>query len=117
MAFESVETLSPKGPIRLEPSVQVHERLGTQSIHAALGVSSNLDQADVAQDLEMARHPGLMHVDLGDQVGHRTFPLTHGVEDPSTRRIGYRIENFEPNRHRANIRPGIYMVKQMYLPR
>ena len=43
-----LERIEPPGPlrsIRLQPRVELHQRLGTQPVHAPLGIASDLHQA------------------------------------------------------------------------
>ena len=99
MALEGIEATGPVDSIRLEPCVQVHERLGSQAIHTPLRISAHLHQAGVAEHLEMARHTRLMHADLDDQIGHGALTVSHRIEDAPPSRFSDRIEHIERHGH------------------
>ena len=64
MGFQRVEAVTPRGPVRGQPLIDLPERLGPQPVQAALGVGSHLDQARLAQDAQVLRYAG-----LGDAQG------------------------------------------------
>ena len=101
--------------IRLEPCVELHQGLGPKAIQTPLGVAPHVDQARIAQHLEMAGHTGLMHPDLLDEIGHRAFGIANRVEDSPPRRFGDHGEDFQRGRHGRNIRYTVYMCQQIYV--
>ena len=95
MAFEGVEAPGQLGAVGLEPLVELPQGLGAQAVQPALGVAPDLDEAGVAQHLEVAGHAGLVHADGVDELGHRTLAAPHGVEDPAAGRFGDHLEDGE----------------------
>ena len=114
MALEGVEAAGELGPVGLEPLVELPQGLGTQAVEAALGVAADLDQAGVAQHLEVPGHAGLVHADSIDELGHRTLPVPHGVEDPPASGFGDHIEDGEVAGRPVNIRYVIYTCNRMF---
>ena len=64
VSLQRVEPVGPLEAVGLQPGVELHERLRSQAVEAALGVAPHLDEAGVAQHLEVARDAGLVHPDL-----------------------------------------------------
>ena len=114
MAFEGVQAFGQPAAVGLEPLVELPQGLDAQAIEAALGVAADLDEAGVTQHLEVPGHPGLVHSDGVDELGHRTLPAPHRVEDPSAGRVGDRLKDGKVAAHGNNIRQFIYMFKRMY---
>ena len=114
VALERVETAGQLGAVRLEPLVELSQGLGAQAVEPALGVAADLDQAGVAQHLEVPGHAGLVHADGVDELGHRTLAVPHGVEDPPASRFGDHIEDGEVAGHPVNIRYVIYMCNHIF---
>jgi len=48
MSFEIVEAFAPEHPIRLEPVVELPERLGAELVPASLCVATDPDEAGLA---------------------------------------------------------------------
>lgn len=113
MTLERVEAAGQLGPEGLEPLVELSKGLGPQAVEPALGVAADLDEAGVAQHLEVPGHAGLVHADCVDELGHRTLAATHGLEDPATSRFGDRIEDGQLAGHRVSIRYQIYTCKRI----
>ena len=59
VGFQRVETVTPRGPVRGQPLIDLTERLGPQPVQAPLGVGSHLDQARLAQHPQVLRYAGL----------------------------------------------------------
>ena len=93
VAFEGVQAPGQLGAVGLQPLVELTQRLDAQAVEAALGIAADLDQAGVAQHLEVPGHPGLVHADGVDELGHRTLTAPHRVEDPSAGRVGDHLED------------------------
>jgi len=113
VTLERIESASPLRSIWLQPRVEFHQRFRPQPIDPPLCITTHLDQPGIAQHLEMARHPRLMHADLADQIAHRALVFSHGIEDPPPCRFGDHFENVKRS-HRPSICHYIYMCKQMY---
>ena len=114
MALEGVEAAGQLGAVGLEPLVELPEGLGAEAVEPPLGVAADLDQAGVAQHLEVPGHAGLVHAESIYELGDRTLTAPYGVEDPTTSRFGDHIQHGELPRHTGNIRCHVYMRKQMY---
>lgn len=99
MLFEGVEAVGPLAAIGLEPLVELHERFGPQTIETALGVPAHVDEPGIAQHLEVAGDPRLVHADLVDQLPHRPLPVPEDIEDPPPRRLRDHIENSKRRGH------------------
>ena len=99
VALEGVEPPGQLGAVGLEPLVELPQRLGAQAVEAALGVAADLDEAGVAEHLEVAGHAGLVHADGVDELGHRPLAAPHRVEDPTASRLGDHVEDGELSGH------------------
>jgi uncharacterized HhH-GPD family protein len=93
VALEGVEAPGQLGAVRLEPGVELPQGLDAEAVEATLGVAADLDEAGVAQHLEVAGHPGLVHPEGVDQLTHRALAAPHGIEDPAARRFGDHLED------------------------
>ena len=113
VALQRVEAAGHLGAVGLEPLVELSKGLGPQAVEPALGVAADLNEAGVAQHLEVPGHAGLVHSDGVDEFGHGTLPLAQGVENPAASRFGDRIEDGELAGHRAIIRHAIHMYKHI----
>ncbi len=116
MALEGVEAPGQLRAVGLEPRVQLPQGLGAQAVETALGFAADLDEAGVAQHLEVPGHAGLVHPDGLDELGHRTLATANGVEDPAARRFGDHLEDGALALHDVKIRRSVYMVKRMHHP-
>lgn len=114
MALERVEASGQIGAVGLEPLIEFAKGFRAQAVEPALGVTADLDEAGVAQHLQVPGHARLVHADDVDELGHRAFTDPHGVEDPTTSRVRDHIEYGELPGHNSNIRLCTYMRKQMY---
>ena len=85
-------------PVGLEPGVELAQRFRSQAVEAALRVPADLDEAGVAEHLEVAGHAGLVHADLLDQLGHRPLPHPHRIEDPPPGGLGDHVEHGQVGR-------------------
>ena len=111
--LQGVQPVGPFEAVGLQPSIELHQRLRSQAVEAALGVAPHLDEAGVAQHLEVARHPGLVHPHLGHQLpDDRSPPRT---ASRMRRRVGSAITSS------TGRLPGtpehthlIYMCKQIF---
>ena len=114
MPFEGIETRRPLGPIRLEPCVEFHQRLGAESVQPALRVPTHLDQTGVAEHLEVAGHAWLVHTDLVDELTDRVLAAADDVEYPLPCRLGDGLENRDVCWHGRNY-TGLYIYAQPHL--
>jgi hypothetical protein len=114
VALERVETSGQLGAVRLEPFVEVSKGFDAQAIEPTLSITTDLDEARVAQHLEVPRHAGLLHADGIDELRDRTLSAPHGIEDPSACRLGNHVEDSEITRHSINIHTAIYACTRMF---
>src|SRR5690606_7268034 len=91
--FEGIEALGPLGSVRLEPGIQLLERLGAEAVEPPLSVTPDLDQPSVTQHLQMPRNAGMLHADVVDEVANRALALADGIKDASTGRLGDGFED------------------------
>ncbi len=113
MALEGVEAAGQLGPVGLEPFVELPQGLDPQTVEPTLGIATDLDQAGVAQHLEMPGHARLVHADGVDKLGDRTLAAPHGVEYAAAGRFGNHSEDVQLTGHRSNIQRSIYMHKKI----
>src|SRR4029450_6247861 len=85
MSFEVVEALAPEHPIRLEPVVELAERLRAKLIPAPLRVSTDPNKARFTEDSEVLGHTRLTQPELPDKLSHRAGALAQQVEAAATR--------------------------------
>ena len=72
MAFEKIDVRRPETTELSEPSVELLEWSGLQSVETALGIHCRFDEAGVAQDAEVLGDGRLRHAEL-------TLDLTVGL--------------------------------------
>ena len=114
VSLQRVEPVGPLEAVGLQPSVELHQRLRSQAVEAALGVAPHLDEAGVAQHLEVARHPGLVHPHLVDQLADGPLAASHRIEDATTGRLRDHVEDGKAAGHGAEHTHPIYMCKQTH---
>jgi len=93
VGLEAIEAATPHLPVRLEPGVQLDQRLWPQAIEPTLPVDTHLDQTGLAQDPQMLGHQRLAAAELLDERTHRCLTLAQSVEDATPARFGKRVEN------------------------
>ena len=103
MSFERIEPSGQVRAVRLEPRVELCQRLGAEPVHATLGVAPDVDEAGVAEHLEMSGDTGLVHPDLFDEVADRALGVADRVEDPSPGGVGDHVEDGERSGHGLSI--------------
>jgi hypothetical protein len=99
MSFEVIEALAPEHPIRLEPVVELAERLGAKLIPAPLRVSTDPNKARFTEDSEVLGHTRLTQPELPDKLSHRAGALAQQVEDAATRRLSHGCERRHGHHH------------------
>jgi hypothetical protein len=102
--LERVESPCPLRSIRLEPSVELHQRFRTESVETSLSVTADLHQPGVTQHLEVAGHPRLVHPDLLDQLADGAFTVADGIKDSTPCRFSDHLEDCDLLRHGKSIR-------------
>lgn len=112
MPFERIEAAGQLSAVRLEPLVKFSQGFGAQAVEPTLRVATDLDEARIAQHLQVPRHTGLVHTDGINEFRDRTLPAPHGIEDPSASRLGDHVKNSKVGGHRANIHPHVYMCER-----
>jgi hypothetical protein len=95
VALEGIEAAGQLGAVRLEPLVELPEGLGTEAVEPTLTVAAGLDEAGIPQHLQVPGHPGLVHADGIDELGHRAFAAPHRIEDPAAGGFGDGVEDGE----------------------
>jgi hypothetical protein len=86
-SFECVQTAGPVRPVRLEPPIDLGERLRPQAVPAPPAVRPDVHQAGLPQHPEVLRDPGLAEVQPSDEVVDRPLLASQEVEDLSARRL------------------------------
>jgi hypothetical protein len=109
--LEGVEAAGQLCAVGLEPVVEFSQRLDAHTVEPTLGIAADLDEAGVAQHLQVTGHAGLVHADSIDQLGDRTLADPQGVEDAATSEIGDHVEDGELAGHPLNIWQEVYMFK------
>ncbi len=113
MALERLETSGHLGAVGLEPLVEFSQGFGAQAVQTTLRVATDLDEARVAQHLEVPRHAGLMDANGINELRYRTLSAPYGIEDPSASRLGDHVKDSKIAGHGLNIRGHIYTRKQI----
>ncbi len=88
MVLELVEALPPHLPVRLEPSVKLHQRLNPDAVQAALAGGADLNQTGVAKHPEMLRYRRLTDRQPLDQHTDRPLPAAQLIEDLASAGLG-----------------------------
>lgn len=81
MAFELVDAGAPELAVRLQPIVELDERLGAQAIEPSLAVGAHGDEPGVAEDAQVLRHRRLAQRQSIDEDVHRLLSLAQRIED------------------------------------
>ena len=113
VSLQRVEPVGPLEAVGLQPGIELHQRLRSQAIEAALGVAPHLDEAGVAQHLQVARHSGLVHPHLVDKLPDGPLAAPYRIEDATTGRLRDHVEDGKaraPREHTSSI----YMCKQIF---
>ena len=95
VALERVEAPGEFLTVRFEPFVEFTKGFDAQAIQPALGILANLDEAGVAQHLEVTGDAGLVHPDLLDQLADGPLTAADGIEDVPPCRFGDHLEDGE----------------------
>ncbi len=88
MVLEFVEAVPPHLAVRLEPSVELDQRLHPDPVETALALRSDGDQAGVAKHPEMLRYRRLADRQALDQSANGPLPGPQLVEDQSPAGLG-----------------------------
>jgi hypothetical protein len=87
------------------------DRFGAEPVVGPVPELRGLDEASVAQHLEVPRHPGLVHPNLVDQLPNGALAGPHRVEDATTGRLSDHFQHGKGCGHGVSIRIPIYMYK------
>ena len=85
---QALEVALPKTPVALQPSLQLLERGGPQSINAALRVHANVHQSSGAEHPQMLRDLRLAETQAKDQVTDRPRAVAQEFDDLKAVRLG-----------------------------
>ncbi len=88
MLFQVVEPRLPELPIWLQPLLDGAQRLGADSVEAALGVGSDFHEARLSQNAQMLGDRRLADRQLGYEVTHRPLRYPQQVQDAPP--VGFR---------------------------
>ena len=88
VTFELVEAVSPHLPIRLEPAVELDQRLKPDAVQTALAIGANMDEPGVAKHAEVLRHGRLTNGQPLDQCTNRALSAAQLIEDLSPAGLG-----------------------------
>jgi DNA-binding transcriptional ArsR family regulator len=91
--FERIKPRRPVRSIRLQPRVELHQRLRAEPVQPPLSIPPDLHQPRVAQHSEVTRHTWLMHPDLLDQLTDRLLAAADGIKDSPPCRFSDHLEN------------------------
>jgi hypothetical protein len=97
VGLQRVEPVTPGGPVRSQPLIDLPERLGPEPVPAPLAVGSHLDQARLAQDPQVLGHPRLAEAQFRGQVADRPLAAAEQIEDAPPVRFDQNLK------HAANI--------------
>jgi len=92
MLFELVEALAPHLPVRLEPGVQLDERLATDAVEATLTIGAYPNQTRITQDAQMFRGRRLADSQSLDEGVYRLFTGSQLVEDVAPGWLGDHLD-------------------------
>jgi hypothetical protein len=81
VSFERVEAAGPVRAIRLEPSVQLGERVDPEPIPALLALGPDRDEPGLPKDFQMLRDAGLAEPEVVDQLTDGALALPQEIED------------------------------------
>src|ERR1043165_4289594 len=96
--------MRPQASELCEPSVDFHERLRLQAVHAVLSVDARFDEAGVAQHLQVLRHRRLRHPQRALDLADSAFLRREQPEDVAAVRLSEDLERF----HTTYIRISAY---------
>jgi predicted dehydrogenase len=85
---QSVQTLLPQCPVRIEPGVQFRERLGPQPVNPPLSLVLDLDQAGLSQHAQVPRDPGTGNGQQRRKLSDRCRSMSQCLHDSSPAPIG-----------------------------
>jgi hypothetical protein len=111
MAFEGVETSCPRLAVRGEPFLELLEGGGVEAVHPSLRLSSNGDQPNGAQHLEVLGDARLAHGQGVHEFADRMVAFEQEIEDLPAIRFGEHLQDleFEDLRHGG-------IISDLYIP-
>ena len=92
--FQGVEVVAPIPAVPAEPAVDLDQPVAPQRVDPALPVRTDLDEADLAQDPQVAGHGGLgERRQARDQLARRPLPLDEQIEQHPSMWLGHGLED------------------------
>src|ERR1700678_4530941 len=113
MLLPLVETVAPHLPVRLEPGVQLDQRLATDAVEATLTIGANTNQAGITQDTQMLRGRRLADGQSLDEGLNRLFTGAQFVEDEASGRLGDYLNGGIDGHKRKYALLGIYLSRHI----
>ena len=111
VSFQCIETVTPGGPVRRQPLIDLPQRLAPEPVQPSLGVGPDLDQPRLAQHPEMLRYRRLADAKAGYQVTDCLFASAQQVENAAPVGLGQNFEHAPNMTTKKYICQGIYKQK------
>jgi hypothetical protein len=85
--FESVKSLGPMSPVRVQPGVHLGQWRSPQGIEAAPTGGAHTDQPRVFENPQLLRDGRLGDAEVVNEFTYRALALPEQIEDPAARRL------------------------------
>src|SRR5688572_25599329 len=112
--LQPIHPVSHRAPERLQPCVELVERLGPQFVDALLRDRTDVDQTGVAEHAEVLRHLRLTQPEALRDLPYRARPIAEQLDDAETVRFG---QCRQRGVHAANIPLGEYSCQGILFAR
>ncbi len=112
MPAESIQSIRPLSAVRLQPLIEVAERLTANAVETPLRVRPHRDESSVSQHPEVPGDTGLTHFELVDQLADGAFADADGIQNLASIRLRDRLE-YSRRQHVPRITGRIYKHKHM----
>jgi len=92
MVFQALQMRRPQLAIRLQPLIEISERLGPDPVHTALRVHPRLDQPRISKHPQVLRDGRLAEPQILDELPNRSLAIAKQLEDREPARLSEHLK-------------------------
>lgn len=109
--FEGIHPVFPELAKRIQPSIQLPERFGSQSVQTVLGLDCGLDEPSFPQDPKVFGYRGLGELQFLAQLTYRAFRFRQKMQNVPPMGFG---DDVEDGIHIENIHNKVYASQGIF---